>query len=125
MTENELSKEIIGAAIEVHRCLGAGLLESAYEEALCYELESRNLSVERQKYQPLEYKGKTLKTDYRLDLLIEGKVIIEVKAKETILPIDKAQTLTYLRLSKIKLGLLINFHEPLLKDGVTRIVNDL
>ncbi|NOU35371.1 MAG: GxxExxY protein [Kiritimatiellaceae bacterium] len=125
MTENELSKEIIGAAIEVHRVLGSGLLESAYEEALCYELELRGISYERQKYRPLNYKNKVLKTDYRIDLLVDGKVVIEIKARETVSPIDKSQTLTYLRLSGIKLGLLINFHEPLLKNGITRIVNNL
>ncbi len=125
MTENELSKEIIGAAIEVHRHLGPGLLESAYEEALCYELELRKIPYERQKYQSLNYKNKTLKTDYRIDLLVDGKVIVEIKARETVAPIDKAQTLTYLRLGEFKLGLLINFHEPLLKDGITRIVNNL
>ena len=125
MTENELSKEIIGAAIEVHRHLGPGLLESAYEEALCYELELRHIPYERQKYQSLIYKGKTLKTDYRIDLLVDGKVIVEIKARQQINPIDKAQTLTYLRLGNFKLGLLINFHEPLLKDGITRIVNNL
>lgn len=125
MTENELSKEIIGAAIEVHRVLGPGLLESVYEEALCCELELRSIPYERQKYQPLNFKGKTLKTDYRIDLLVDGKVIVEVKARETIHPIDKSQILTYLRLSGVKLGLLINFHEPLLKNGITRIVNNL
>lgn len=125
MTENELSKEIIGAAIEVHRHLGPGLLESAYEEALCHELESRGIAHERQKYQALNYKGKTLKTDYRIDLLVDRKVIVEIKAKETISRMDKAQTLTYLRLSGTKLALLINFHEPLLKDGINRIVNNL
>ena len=125
MTENELSKEIIGAAIEVHRHLGPGLLENAYEEALCYELELRVIPYERQKYQSLNYKNKILKTDYRIDLLVDGKVIVEIKARQKINPIDKAQTLTYLRLSNTKLGLLINFHEPLLKDGVTRIVNNL
>jgi GxxExxY protein len=125
MTENELSKEIIGASIEVHRHLGPGLLESAYEEALCYELELRKIPHERQKYQSLDYKEKTLKTDYRIDLLVEGTVIVEIKARETVAPIDKAQTLTYLRLSGTKLGLIINFHEPLLKDGITRIVNNL
>jgi GxxExxY protein len=125
MTENELSKEIIGAAIEVHRVLGPGLLESAYEGALCYELELRSIPYERQKYQNLNYKEKILKTDYRIDLLVAGKVIVEIKARETVSPIDKAQTLTYLRLSGIKLGLLINFHEPLLKNGITRIVNNL
>ncbi|WP_372808794.1 GxxExxY protein, partial [Pontiella sp.] len=104
MTENELSKEIIGAAIEVHRHLGSGLLESAYEEALCYELDLRNIPYERQKYQPLQYKGKTLKTDYRIDLLVNQKVIVENKAVETVSRIDKAQTLTYLKLSGIKLA---------------------
>ena len=125
MTENELSKEIIGAAIEVHRHLGPGLLESAYEEALCHEFELRGISHERQKHQALNYKGEALKTDYRIDLLVDKKVIIEIKAKETVSRIDKAQTLTYLRLSETKLALLINFHEPLLKDGITRIVNNL
>jgi GxxExxY protein len=125
MTENELSKEIIGAAIEVHRVLGPGLLESAYEEALCYELELKKIPHERQKSRPLNYKDKILKTDYRIDLLVDGKVIVEVKARETIHLIDKAQTLTYMRLGEIKLGLLINFHEPLLKNGINRIVNNL
>jgi GxxExxY protein len=125
MIENELSKKIIGTAIEVHRVLGPGLLESVYEETLCHELELRGIPYERQKYRPLNYKGKVLKTDYRIDILVDQKVIVEVKARETVHPIDKAQTLTYMRLGNIKLGLLINFHEPLLKDGITRIVNNL
>ena len=125
MTENELSKEIIGGAIEVHRHLGPGLLESAYEEVLCYELTLRGITFDRQKYQALNYKRQTLKTDYRIDLLIAEKVIVEIKAKEVVFRIDKAQTLTYLRLSDLKLALLINFHEPLLKDGISRIVNNL
>ena len=125
MTENELSREIIGAAIEVHRHLGPGLLESAYEEALCYELQLRGIAHERQKYQTLKYKDKALKTDYRIDLPVEKKVIVEIKAREIVSRIDKAQTLTYLRLSGTKLALIINFHEPLLKDGITRIVNNL
>ena len=125
MTENELSKEIIGAAIEVHRHLGPGLLESAYEEALCYELKLREMAYERQKHLALSYKEKTLKTDYRIDLLVDKKVIVELKARELVSQIDKAQTLTYLRLSNTKLALIINFHEPLLKDGITRIVNNL
>ena len=125
MTENELSREIIGAAIEVHRHLGPGLLESAYEEALCHELELRAIPHERQKMLPLNYKEKTLKTDYRMDLLVDEKVIVEIKAREKISLIDKAQTLTYLKLSNTKLALIINFHEPLLKDGITRIVNEL
>jgi GxxExxY protein len=97
MTENELSKKIIGAAIEVHRHSGPGLLESAYEEALCYELESRRIPHERQKHQSLNYKGRVLKPDYRIDLLVDTKVIVEIKARETVSRIDKAQTLTYLR----------------------------
>jgi len=125
MTENELSKKIIGAAIEVHRHLGSGLLESAYEEALCYELDLREIPYDRQKYQALHYKGKTLKTDYRIDLLVDAKVMVELKVRDTVSRIDKAQTLTYLRLSETKLALIINFHEPLLKDGITRIVNNL
>ena len=125
MTENELSKEIIGAATEVHRHLGPGLLESAYEEALCHELDLRGLKYERQLQQELNYKGKKLKTDYRIDLLVEKKVIIEHKAKEVVIPRDKAQTLTYLRLGKLKLALIINYHETFLKDGISRIVNNL
>lgn len=125
MTENKLSKEIIGAALGVHRVPGSGLLGSAYKEALCDELELRGISYERRKYQNLNYKDKILKTDCRTDLLIDGKVIIEVKARETIAPIAKAQILTYLRWSGVKLGLIINFHEPLLKHGITRIANNL
>ena len=125
MNENELSREIIGAAIEVHRHLGPGLLESAYEEALCHELNLRGIPHERQKYQTLNYKDKILKTDYRIDLLVDDKVIVEIKARESISRIDKAQALTYLRLSDTKLALIINFHEPLFKDGITRIVNNL
>ena len=125
MTEDELSKKIIGAAIEVHRHLGPGLLESAYEEALCHELDLRGIKYERQKFQGLTYKGKQLKTDYRIDLLVEKKVIVENKAKEEVIPRDKAHTLTYLRLSNLKLALIINYHEQLLKDGISRIVNNL
>jgi len=125
MSEDELSREIIGAAIEVHRHLGPGLLESAYEEALCFELGLRGLKFERQKCQELNYKGQKLKTDYRIDLLVEQKVIVENKAKGTVASIDKAQTLTYLRLSNLKLALIINYHEQLLKDGISRIVNNL
>ncbi|MDZ8117472.1 GxxExxY protein [Pontiella agarivorans] len=125
MTENELSKEIIGAAIEVHRHLGPGLLESAYEEALCCELDLREIKYERQKRQELKYKGKQLKTDYRIDLLVENKVIVENKAKEEVTPRDRAQTLTYLRLGNFKLALIINYHESMLKDGISRIVNNL
>ena len=123
--ENRLSKEIIGAAIEVHRRLGLGLLESAYEECLCRELAIRGLSFERQKPLALSYKGVNLDCGYRLDVVVEGLVILELKAAEKIEPIHEAQLLTYLKLSELKLGILINFNVPLLKHGIKRIVNSL
>ncbi len=125
MHENEISEKIIGAAIEVHRILGPGLLEAVYEEALCHEFTLRSLRFERQKSVPIPYKGVRLSTDLRLDLLVEDKVIVDIKAKEKVLPIDHAKTLIYLRLSDLRLGLNINFHVPVLKDGIERIVNDL
>lgn len=125
MDENELSKIIIGAAIEVHKILGPGLLESVYEEALCHELKLRNLKFVRQKKISIPYKGINLGSDLRLDLVIENKVIVEVKAKENLSKIDKPQVLTYLRLSGLRLGLLINFHSRILRDGIYRIVNNL
>ena len=125
MHENELSKEIIGAAIEVHRILGPGLIESVYEEALCHELHLKKLQFVRQKNIPISYKAIKLGTDLRLDLLVEDKVIVELKAKEVLSPIDKPKLLTYLKLSQKRLGLLINFHEELLRDGIHRVVNNL
>ena len=125
MHENEISEKIIGAAIEVHRILGPGLLESVYEEALCHELHLRGLKFLRQKNVPIPYKDIKLGTDLRLDLIVEDKVIIDVKAKEVLSKIDKPQVLTYLRLSEKHLGLIINFHEKVLKDGVHRVVNKL
>jgi len=125
MHENEISEKIIGAAIEVHRILGPGLLESVYEDALCYELRLRGLRFKRQQSVPIPYKDVKLGTDLRLDLLVEDKVIVDLKAKETLSKIDKPKLLTYLRLSKRHLGLIINFHEELLKDGVHRVVNNL
>jgi GxxExxY protein len=125
MHENEVSRQIIGAAIEVHRILGPGLLESVYEEALCYELDLRGLKYERQKQVPIQFKDKQLATDLRLDLLVEGKVIVDNKAKETVAPIDRQKLLTYLRLSDKGLGLIINFHVTRLVDGVERVVNNL
>ena len=125
MHENEISEKIIGAAIEVHRILGPGLLESVYEEALCHELHLRKIRFVRQQKVPIPYKGFKLGSDLRLDLLVEDKVIVDLKAKEKLSPIDKPQLLTYLRLCEKHLGLIINFHEPLLKDGIRRVVNKL
>ena len=122
MTENELSKEIIGAAIEVHRQLGPGLLESAYEVCLEFELKQRGLAVVRQIALPVVYKDVKLDAGYRIDLIVEGKVLIEIKAVDALAPIHKAQVITYLRLKEIKLGLLINFNSVRLIDGVKRIV---
>lgn len=125
MHENDISERIIGAAIEVHRVLGPGLLEGVYEEALCHEFHLRGISFERQKPVPVAYKGVKLAADLRLDLLIEGKVIVDVKAKEEMTEKDHAKTLTYLRLTDTRLGLNMNFHEPRLVDGIKRIVNRL
>ena len=115
----------MGAAIEVHRTLGPGLLESAYEECLCRELAIRGLSFERQKSLAVSYKGVALDCGYRLDVVVEGLVILELKAVDQIEPIHEAQLLTYLKLSELKLGMLINFNVPLLKHGIKRIVNSL
>ncbi len=123
--EDKLSKEIIGAAIEVHRHLGPGLLESAYEECLCKELEIRDVAFERQKPLPVVYKGLALDCGYRLDIVVEGKVILELKSVNKIESIHEAQLLTYLKLSNLKLGILINFNVPILKEGIKRIVNNL
>ncbi|MCD6335332.1 MAG: GxxExxY protein [Candidatus Latescibacteria bacterium] len=123
--EDRLSKEIIGAAIKVHRRLGPGLLESAYEECLCRELAIRRLAFERQKPLALSYKGVNLNCGYRLDVVVEGLVILELKAAEKSEPIHEAQLLTYLKLSELKWGILINFNVPLLKHGIKRIVNSL
>jgi len=125
MDANELSNKIIGAAIEVHKTLGPGLLESTYEECLCYELELRGLFYERQKSLPISYKDKNLECGYRLDIVVENKIIVELKSCASIEPIHRAQLLTYLRLSGLKLGLLLNFNTPLMRDGIVRIVNEL
>ncbi len=125
MKENDISEKVIGCAIEVHRQLGPGLLESVYEEALCYELSQGGLSFERQQRVPIKYKDVLLATPLRLDLIVEGKVIIDNKAKSEVTPIDKQQLLTYLRLRDVRLGLLINFNVPRLVDGVHRVVNKL
>jgi GxxExxY protein len=120
---NELTGEVIGAAIEVHKTLGPGLLESAYEECLCRELELRTIPFERQKELPIEYKGVKLDCGYRLDVVVADKLLLELKACENLEPIHEAQLLTYLKLTGIKIGLLINFHLPSLKDGIKRIAN--
>lgn len=119
---NELTRQIIGAAIEVHRRLGPGLLESAYETCLAYELQQLGLSFERQKALPLVYKEITLDQGYRIDLLVERKVIVELKVVERIAPVHEAQVLAYLRFSRCKIGLLFNFNAKLLKDGMRRFI---
>jgi len=124
MTDNELTHEIIGAAIEVHRLLGPGLLESAYEECLARELSLRGLKYERQKPLPVIYKDVKLECGYRVDLLVEGRVVVELKSVEALAPVHDAIVLTYLRLSGCRLGLLMNFNVALLKDGVKRFVMD-
>ena len=126
MHENQISRVIVQSAIEVHRTLGGpGLLESVYEEALAWELTQRGLTVERQKPVPIRYKQQNLATPLRLDLLVSGKVIIECKATTQYNTIFETQTLTYLRLTGCKLGLVINFGEKLVKDGIHRVVNGL
>lgn len=124
MTQNQLTSKIIGAAIEVHKHLGPGLLESTYEECLSYELDQRHIKYDRQKSLPINYKGQSLNCGYKLDLLVEGNIILELKSVESIAPIHKAQLLTYLKLSNLKLGLLLNFNTPIMKDGIVRLVNN-
>jgi GxxExxY protein len=119
---NELTEAIIGAAIEVHRLLGPGLLESAYQESLARELTLRQIPFEREKPLPLEYKGAKLDCGYRLDFLVANAVVVEVKAAEGLLPIHQAQLLTYMKLGGWKVGLIINFHESMLKNGIKRLV---
>ncbi len=116
---------MIGSAIEVHRTLGPGLLESAYETCLAYELTQRGVKFEQQKPLPVVYKGVTLDAGYRIDLLVEGSIVVELKAVERLERIHEAQLLSYLKLANLQLGLLINFNTVLLKDGVRRIANNL
>ncbi len=122
MKTNELTKEIIGAAIEVHRTVGPGLLEQVYEECLCRELHLRHIPFERQVDLPLVYKDVTLDCGYRIDILIAERVVVELKTVETLLPLHEAQLLTYLKLGGWWVGLLINFNVPVLRDGVRRLV---
>jgi GxxExxY protein len=122
LMHEDLTREIIGAAIEVHRELGPGLLESVYEACLCHELALRGLSLERQVSLPVQYKGVRLDCGYRIDLVVEGTVVVELKSVDVVHPIEEAQLLTYLRLSGKRVGLLINFNVAALKDGVVRRV---
>ncbi len=125
ITENEITSLVIGAAIEVHNELGPGLLESVYEECLHYEIKELGLKVNRQVALPVHYKGIDLNAGFRLDLIIEDKVILELKSVSELHPIHTAQMMTYLRLTNKKLGLIINFNETLIKKGIKRIVNGL
>ena len=118
---NDLTGKVIGAAIEVHKALGPGLLESAYEECLSHELDLKKIQYERQKPLPVQYKDVKLDCGYRLDLIVENRLIVELKACESLLPIYEAQLLTYLKLTNIKVGLLINFNVPVLKEGIKRL----
>jgi len=123
--ENKITEKIIGCAIEVHRTLGPGLLESAYEKCLCYELNQVGLMYKEQVSLPVIYKGVKLDCGYRMDVVVEDKVIIEIKTVERILPIHEAQLLSYLKIYNKKVGLLMNFHVPVLKNGLKRIANNL
>lgn len=125
MTENEISKIVVDIAYKVHTKIGPGLLESVYEEIMFCEIKNYGLTVERQKAIPVIWKEKQLEIGFRADLIVESKVIIELKSVEEIAPVHYKQLLTYLKLTDLKLGLLINFNEYLIKDGIKRIVNNL
>jgi GxxExxY protein len=125
LTENEIAKEIVDAAFKVHTTLGPGLLESVYEAVLAHELSKRGLHAERQKSLPVVYENIRLDEGFRVDLMVSDKVIVELKSVEGVAPVHKKQLLTYLRLADKRLGLLINFGEARIKDGITRIVNKL
>ncbi len=125
MTDNEISRDVVDAAYRIHTALGPGLLESVYETTLAWELRERGLQVIRQFEVPVEYRGVRIEAGFRADMLVEDKLIVEVKSVEVILPVHKKQLLTYLRLADKRLGLLINFHAYLIKDGITRIANSL
>lgn len=125
MTENELSKIVFDCALKVHRNLGPGLLESSYEECLFYEIKKLGLIVEKQKALPLVYEEVKLDIGYRIDIIVENKLIIEIKSVETLNDVHFAQLLTYLKLTNCKLGLLINFNVALIKNGIKRVANNL
>ncbi len=125
MTENEITGQIVDAALKIHTALGPGLFESVYEAALAYELRKRGIQVQRQQPIPVVYETVHLEEGFRADLIAEGKVIVEIKSIEAVAPVHKKQLLTYLRLGNKRVGLLINFNVELIKDGITRLVNGL
>jgi GxxExxY protein len=123
MTENEIANKVIGIAIDVHKVLGPGLLESAYQECLFYKLQQSNLSVQKERPMPIVYESVKLECGYRIDILVEDKVVIELKSVDALNDVHLAQTLTYMKLGNYKLGLLINFNVVLLKNGIKRVIN--
>jgi GxxExxY protein len=125
MTENEIGEAIIGAAMKVHSALGPGLLESAYGLCLAHEIERKGLAVRRQVSIPIRYEGLVIDNGYRIDLLVDSRVVVELKAIEALLPVHRAQLLSYLRLGDFKLGYLLNFNVAHMRDGIARIVNGL
>lgn len=125
MNENEIAKIVVDAAFKIHSKVGPGLLESAYQTFLVYELKKRGLSVESEVGMPVQYDGVKVDIGYRADLLIEKSVIVELKSVEKVIDIHKKQLLTYMKMSDLRLGLLINFNVPIIKDGITRIANNL
>jgi len=125
MRENELSQAVIGAAMEVHRALGPGLLEAAYHDCLMHELELRSIEFQSEVILPVRYKGREVSQAYRADLIVGGQLLVELKSVEKLSPLHKAQLLTYLRLTDCRLGLLINFNVTVLKSGIARVVNGL
>lgn len=125
MTENEISSILVDLFLKIHKTLGPGLFESVYEAALCYELEKAGLNFTRQEGISVYYEGVKMDLGFRADIIVENKVIVEIKSIEAIAPVHHKQLLTYLKLTDLKLGLLVNFNESLIKDGITRIVNKL
>jgi GxxExxY protein len=125
MTENEIAREVVDAAYHIHRRLGPGLLESVYEAILAYELQKRGLSVQRQVPMPVNYDGLRFDLGFRADLLVQGLVIVELKSVQEEHPVHRKQVITYIRVADIRLGLLINFGAPRIKDGITRLVNGI
>ncbi|GAB1457869.1 GxxExxY protein [Spirochaetota bacterium] len=125
MTENELASIVVDVSLDIHRQLGPGLLESAYEAVLAFELGKRGLSIERQVPIPLIWNGMLVKESFRADIMVEKKLILELKSIERLLPVHKKQVITYLRITGLKLGLLLNFGASLMKDGIVRLVNGI
>jgi GxxExxY protein len=125
MTENEIAREVVDSAYAIHTAVGPGLLESVYETLLTYELRKRGLDAVRQKAVPLIYEEIRISTSFCADLIVEDKIIVEIKCVETVLPVHRRQLITYLRLAEMRLGLLINFQVALIKDGISRVVNEL